>query len=78
MTHLKSINSESMAFASHELLNSTFLCSLTIVMKGTSNNMMKAGASRRRTKAEISDQKLAEAKRKKEIDDRLAELETLK
>ena len=40
--------------------------------------MMKAGASRRRTKAEIVDQKIAKAKRKKEIDDRLAELDTLK
>ena len=49
----------------------------SIVVKGTSNNLMKAGASRRRTKAEIKEQSRVEARKKLEIENKLAQTEAL-
>ena len=49
----------------------------SIVVKGTSNNLMKAGASRRRTKAEIKEQRRAEARKKIEIENKLAQTAAL-
>ena len=40
---------------------------LDIVVKGNSHNLLKAGAKRRRTKAELEREKLAEAERLRDI-----------
>ena len=46
----------------------------TIVLKGTSHNLMKPGAKRRRSKLEIKEEKQLEAQRKYEIADKLAKM----
>ena len=47
------------------------------VTKGISSNLMKASAVRRRGKAEIRESKLREAQEKREVEERLAQLEQL-
>ena len=47
-------------------------------MKGTGAMGLKASATRRRTKQEIREEKLVEAVRKKEIEDKLKELDQLR
>ena len=55
------------------LINLTYLFLFHIVVKGNSHNLLKAGAQRRRTKAEIEEAKqakLAEAERLRDIEAR--------
>ena len=56
----------------------TMLLYYSIVMKGNTHNLMKACAKRRRTKAEIEADKMAEKDEKARIEESLAELEGLK
>ena len=53
----------------------TFLHS--VVVKGTSNNLMKAGAKRRRSKAQIKEERQLESHRQREIVEKLSRIEQL-
>ena len=50
---------------------------MAIVIKGTSNNLFKMTAKRRRSKAEIKEEKRLDTQRKDEIADKLAQMEQM-
>jgi len=50
---------------------------ITIVNKGISNNLMKAGAKRRRTKQEIKQEKHEEDRKNREIVEKMGQIEQM-